>query len=62
MKKIYNKPELEILVLSEEYAVLQETSWGVNGEGNNGIKDGDGTDIGAGGADFDAKGWTEWDD
>jgi len=64
MKKIYIKPETELIVDFVTESIMQETSWNIAGHGNGEIHNGDGTDIGAGGADFDSKGsdWNGWDD
>lgn len=39
-KKIYKKPEVEVLSLNIKDSVLDKTSWGVNGNKEGNIKDG----------------------
>lgn len=39
-KKIYKKPEMDVLSLNIKDSVLDKTSWGVNGNKEGNIKDG----------------------
>lgn len=39
-KKIYKKPEVEVLPFNVKDSVLDKTSWGVNGNKEGNIKDG----------------------
>lgn len=39
-KKIYKKPEVEVLPLNVKDSVLDNTSWGVDGKKEGDIKDG----------------------
>lgn len=41
-KKIYKKPEVEVLPFNVKDSVLDKTSWGVNGNKEGNIKDGSG--------------------
>lgn len=60
-KKIYKKPEVEVLPFNVKDSVLDKTSWGVNGNKEGNIKDGSGD----GGMNLDSRknesGWDfEW--
>ena len=41
-KKIYKKPEMDVLSLNIKDSVLENTSWGVDGNKEGNIKDGPG--------------------
>ena len=62
-KKIYKKPEMDVLSLSIKDSVLENTSWGVDGNKEGNIKEGPGE--GEGGVELDSRknesGWDfEW--
>ena len=41
-KKIYKKPEMDVLSLSIKDSVLKNTSWGVNGNKEGNVEEGSG--------------------
>lgn len=60
-KKIYKKPEMDVLSLNIKDSVLENTSWGVNGNKEGNVKEGPGD----GGMNLDSRknesGWDlEW--
>lgn len=60
-KKIYKKPEMDVLSLNIKDSVLDKTSWGVNGNKEGDVKEGPGD----GGMNLDSRknesGWDfEW--
>lgn len=60
-KKIYKKPEMDVLSLNIKDSVLDKTSWGVNGNKEGNVKEGPGD----GGMNLDSRknesGWDfEW--